>query len=760
MTITMEGALSKWTNVMKGWQYRWFVLDDSAGIFSYYTSKDKMTRGVRRGCVRLRGALIGIDDEDDATFTITVDGKTFHFQAQDSEERERWIRALEETVLRHNSTRRTTSSLRKNTLLIQGDSPPTIEDFDKKLSETDCYLQILLNQVAALKFKIDDPETSSEAKTKYEEIAEKAIGMTESIKHGIVLLQIAKNATLPEVQFKAKQQSDREQSVSPKQSPVSRPGAKHKHAPKVISAIENTFTIDSNIETGIVIGTECQELQQKSSKSPGSSAGSPNLKPLKTTAIPEISYSSSEDEDFFDAEEDDSDDDVDETSDMTEMRTPPQPPTTLDLSAIALETSINDINSPITPIEGQEIDWDALYGPDEEEETEVDMKSQGSVITHLLSQVRIGMDLTKIVLPTFILERRSLLEMYSDFFAHPDLFVSIADGQTPEDRMVTVLKWYLSSFHAGRRSSIAKKPYNPILGETFRCHWKLDDDDKKEEAPEKESEKASEVDSDRKLTDEGPLPWCKSDDLVFVAEQVSHHPPITAFYCEHVKKRIAVNAHIYTKSSFLGMSVAVHNIGQGKLTLLDHNEEYVVSFPSGFARSILTVPWVELGGKISINCPQTNYTAQIEFKCKQFFSSDVNKVTAEVCGPGQKKPFLKVDGEWNGKMMAKWTNSGRTEVFVDINQMTISDKLCKKVNEQLRYESRRLWRDVTYGLKSNDIEAATAGKFALEQRQREEAAQRKEAGVKWDTKLFHQIGENWFFNEPLPKRIRDHKLAA
>ena len=58
----------------------------------------------------------------------------------------------------------------------------------------------------------------------------------------------------------------------------------------------------------------------------------------------------------------------------------------------------------------EEIDWDALYG--DEDETDVDMKSHGSVITHLLSQVRIGMDLTKIVLPTFILERRSLLEMY------------------------------------------------------------------------------------------------------------------------------------------------------------------------------------------------------------------------------------------------------------------------------------------------------------------------------------------------------------
>ena len=56
------------------------------------------------------------------------------------------------------------------------------------------------------------------------------------------------------------------------------------------------------------------------------------MKPLKTTAIPEISYSSSEDEDFFDAEDDDSDDnDDDEGVTTTDMRTPPA---TLDLSSI------------------------------------------------------------------------------------------------------------------------------------------------------------------------------------------------------------------------------------------------------------------------------------------------------------------------------------------------------------------------------------------------------------------------------------------
>lgn len=37
MAITMEGPLSKWTNVVKGWQYRWFVLDETVGLLSYYT---------------------------------------------------------------------------------------------------------------------------------------------------------------------------------------------------------------------------------------------------------------------------------------------------------------------------------------------------------------------------------------------------------------------------------------------------------------------------------------------------------------------------------------------------------------------------------------------------------------------------------------------------------------------------------------------------------------------------------------------------
>jgi len=94
---------------------------------------------------------------------------------------------------------------------------------------------------------------------------------------------------------------------------------------------------------------------------------------------------------------------------------------------------------------------------------------------------------------------------------------SIADMPTPRDRMVQVIRWYLCSFHAGRKSGVAKKPYNPVLGEVFRCHWSI---------PNVNSDDTTDSDvTSCKLISDGPVPWCKEDQLAFTAEQVSHHPP-------------------------------------------------------------------------------------------------------------------------------------------------------------------------------------------------------------------------------------------
>lgn len=720
MAGIIEGPLSKWTNVVNGWQYRWFVLDDNAGLLSYYTSKEKMTRGERRGCIRLKGAIVGIDDEDDTTFTVTVDMKVFHVQAKDPEEREQWIRALEDTILRHAQ-------------LIKRFDPshpaPTMQDFDKKLTETDSYLQILIDQVKAVEVQIENA-TEEQDKMRLCSIRDRANEMLESIKHTIVLLQIAKNTTHPVngVQIATPIILQSTTSASDRNpQPV-------KNLNEVVSVI--TSMEEVTVSTGIELGSECLELrgsktEQDSKEAPplaNSSACKSEIGFLNQHAmpIPEMSYSSSEDEDFFDASEN-----------MA------QSPTLVITPSIKLGEEAASGGQRGENLASRAIDYDALY-EDLDEDDLGSMESHGSVVTHLLSQVKLGMDLTKVVLPTFILERRSLLEMYADFFAHPDIFVGIADFSDPRDRMVQVLRWYLSAFHAGRRSEVAKKPYNPILGETFLCWWDIDDHNNQP--------------ATQSSVPDGPVPWCSSNQLTFIAEQVSHHPPVSAFYAEHYDKRISFCAHIWTKSKFLGLSIGVHHVGQGCISLSDYDEEYIITFPNAYGRSILTVPWVELGGSVSITCAKTGYGASIEFLTKPFYGGKKNRVTAELLQP-DRKVFGTISGEWNGAMTVKWLD-GKTEDFVDVNALSIVRKLVKPVADQGDFESRRLWREVTYGLKFNDIDKATKSKSSLEHCQREEARLRKEANEEWETKLFSLVGDNWIYNNPLVKRLVTNNEAS
>ncbi|CAH1398097.1 unnamed protein product [Nezara viridula] len=689
----MEGSLSKWTNLMKGWQYRWFVLDDNAGLLSYYTSREKMMRGVRRGCVRLKGAVIGIDDGDDSTFTITVDSKTFHFQARDGDEREKWIRCLEDTIMRHAYGYKNPSSLRLDSMRPS----VTMQDFDKKLAESDGYLQILINQIKTIELKMES-DLDAEEKAKCENIISHTNNLLEQVKHTIVLLQIAKNTAYP---------------VNGTYQPMDK-----------IDSSPNQLDHNSPLaSTSMVVSDAAFAL-------PPSSIG-----------VPETSYSTSEEEDFYDAHD---------SSD------PPSPTVmkhsfsqNMNASFDAADNEHDDEgeadggpmlnpNSPPTYVKSDgSLDYDALY--EDPEETNISMESQGSVVSHLLSQVKIGMDLTKVALPTFILERRSLLEMYADYFAHPDMFVRISDLPTEKERMVQVVQWYLCSYHAGRKSSVAKKPYNPILGEVFQCFWDIPgiDIDSGETEPVKD----------------GPVPWCNPSQLTFVAEQVSHHPPISAFYAEHYDKQISFNAHVWTKSKFLGLSIGVHNVGCGVINVIKYDEQYIVTFPNGYGRSILTVPWIELGGSVSITCEKTGYRATIEFLTKPFYGGKKHRVLGEVYAPNEKKSFLTVTGEWNGVMQAKWAD-GRTDQFANVNSLSIIKKNVRPIEFQNENESRKLWKEVTAGLRLNNVSHASDAKYNLEQKQRQEAQQRKESGLEWETKLFQRDGDDgWLYVNPLSKRL-------
>ncbi|XP_051714874.2 oxysterol-binding protein-related protein 10 isoform X3 [Oryctolagus cuniculus] len=380
---------------------------------------------------------------------------------------------------------------------------------------------------------------------------------------------------------------------------------------------------------------------------------------------------------------------------------------------------------------------------EDEEEAELGvMEDQRSVILHLISQLKLGMDLTKVVLPTFILEKRSLLEMYADFMAHPDLLLAITAGATPEERVICFVEYYLTAFHEGRKGALAKKPYNPIIGETFHCSWEVPKDKVK---PRRTAAPCPADPPGRPGADDSS----QSYKLRFVAEQVSHHPPISCFYCECKEKRLCVNTHVWTKSKFMGMSVGVSMIGEGVLRLLEHGEEYVFTLPSAYARSILTIPWVELGGKVSISCAKTGYSATVIFHTKPFYGGKVHRVTAEVKHNPTNTIVCKAHGEWNGSLEFTYSN-GETRV-IDTATLPVYPKRIRPLEKQGPMESRNLWREVTRYLRLGDIDAATEQKRHLEEKQRVEERKRENLRAPWRPKYFIQEGDGWVYLSPLWK---------
>uniref|UniRef100_A0A8C2WQT8 Oxysterol-binding protein n=1 Tax=Cyclopterus lumpus TaxID=8103 RepID=A0A8C2WQT8_CYCLU len=630
----IDGYLMKYTNLVTGWQYRFFVLNNEAGLLEYFVNEQSRPQKPR-GMLPLAGAVISPSDEDSHTFTVNaISGEQYKLRATDAKERQHWVSRLQICTQHHTEAM---GKVRRRT--------STDKLYYRRIA---LYNQTLL----MICFQM----------------------MTQAQGHHRDLIQSIEG--LP---------------PAPGFSPLD----------------QDLLMLKATSMATMNCLNECLHILhlQQVARQRGS-LGGPTIEWLEPK-LPDILKNGS--------------------GSLGSFATGEGP----------LEGGGLELSSPEScSFSGEDIDTE-----DEAEDSFTDkeedlgaVEEERSVILHLLSQLKLGMDLTRVVLPTFILEKRSLLEMYADFMSHPDLFVTITDGGSPEDRMVRFVEYYLTSFHEGRKGAIAKKPYNPIIGETFHCSWKVP---KRPEAPEEPSQESPD------LTSQDPY------QVRFVAEQVSHHPPVSGFYAECPERRMCVNTHVWTKSKFMGMSIGVSMIGEGCLYLLEHDEEYTFTLPCAYARSILTVPWVELGGKVNISCAKSGYSAVITFQTKPFYGGKLHKVTGEVKHNTTNAVVCRVQGEWNGVLEFSYT-SGETRV-VDVTKLPVSKKRVRPVEKQGPTESRRLWQHVTEALRQKDIENATEHKRILEERQRTEERHRVETETAWRTRYFDREGEGWVYHKPLWK---------
>eukprot|EP01111_Echinosteliopsis_oligospora_P003642 TRINITY_DN1571_c0_g1_i1.p1 TRINITY_DN1571_c0_g1~~TRINITY_DN1571_c0_g1_i1.p1 ORF type:complete len:431 (+),score=100.70 TRINITY_DN1571_c0_g1_i1:292-1584(+) len=334
-----------------------------------------------------------------------------------------------------------------------------------------------------------------------------------------------------------------------------------------------------------------------------------------------------------------------------------------------------------------------------------------NLLLALMKEIRIGMDLSRITLPTFILEPRSMLEKLTDFMTHGELLALVPKIEDPIERMVGVVRWYMSGFYI--RPHGVKKPYNPILGEFHRCKWTMED---------------------------GSVTH-------YVSEQVSHHPPVSALYIANRASGFIINGTLNPRSKFLGTSAASIMEGSVTVYILPLQETYTVTFPSVYARGILFgTLLMEMCGVVKIECPQTGLRSEIEFKAKPLWGGEYNCVSGKIRNT-KKATLYTITGKWDGKLdITDNSVKGKTpETLFDTAGAKRIPKVVRPEEEQEENESQRLWHNVTAAIRRKDQKDATAEKSKLEDEQRQGVKDRKETGEIWHPRLFRPKGDSWVY---------------
>ncbi|CAG7993009.1 unnamed protein product [Penicillium olsonii] len=355
---------------------------------------------------------------------------------------------------------------------------------------------------------------------------------------------------------------------------------------------------------------------------------------------------------------------------------------------------------------------------------------RSTVLSHIISQLRPGADLSRVVLPTFILEPRSMLERITkcvpfpcwseaaarltctsySFMAHPETLLPMSTIDDPVERFVSVVKFYLSGWHI--KPPGVKKPLNPILGETFTCHWDYSD---------------------------GTRGY-------YISEQTSHHPPKSSYFFAAPEHNIRIDGTLKPRSKFLGNSAASMMEGIATLRLMNRGqnkekgERYILTQPNMYARGILFGKMkYELGDHSYVRCPENHLVADIEFKTKGYFSGTYNAIGGTIKNEQTGEVLYELSGLWNGEMDIKDVHTHKKDILFNATHAKHTAPIARPIEEQGERESQRLWKDTVQAILTQNHEAATDEKTKIEDRQRDEAAKRADEGIDWHPKLFRPV---------------------
>uniref|UniRef100_A0A4W6EDR6 Oxysterol-binding protein n=1 Tax=Lates calcarifer TaxID=8187 RepID=A0A4W6EDR6_LATCA len=220
----------------------------------------------------------------------------------------------------------------------------------------------------------------------------------------------------------------------------------------------------------------------------------------------------------------------------------------------------------------------------------------------------IGKDLSKVAMPVQLNEPLNTLQRLCEELEYSELLDTANQTQDPYQRMVYVATFAISAY-ASTYHRAGSKPFNPVLGETYEC--------------------------DR--PDKG---------FRFIAEQVSHHPPVSA--CHSDSRNFTFWQDVRWKNKFWGKSMEIVPMGTTHVTLPAFGDHYEWNKVTSCIHNILSGQrWIEHYGEMAIkNVNSDACQCKITFVKAKSWSSTVNEIEGVVTDSNG-KVVHSIFGKWN-----------------------------------------------------------------------------------------------------------------
>lgn len=212
-------------------------------------------------------------------------------------------------------------------------------------------------------------------------------------------------------------------------------------------------------------------------------------------------------------------------------------------------------------------------------------------------------------MPVVFNEPITMLQRACESIQYVDLLKLADQSDDPVERMEYVCAFIIASLSANCYRIV--KPFNPLLYETFEVSQQLDD----------------------------------GSQVRTVAQQVSHHPPISAMFSE--SDYFSYTGSVNPKIKFWGTNIEIHPDGHCLVHLKRHKENYVFKSVSCVLHNIIVGKLrFEHVGPLDVKCKESKIHASFNFKQIGWLGSDLHRFDGVISGPNKKKLRF-IYGKWS-----------------------------------------------------------------------------------------------------------------